>query len=128
MRLMSLVLLLALCLGGCASPVRQLNAGASGPWKVTMSTIAKTDADYAGPRTPGLTTVAWCDHAALEMRISSDRARSVAIGDSWHELGHKLEREYPRIWEILDALDAPGFPCGSDAMHAAQRAARQVAQ
>jgi hypothetical protein len=43
-----------------------------------------------------------------------------------HELGHKIEREYPRIWVELDAMDTPDFPCGSDDLHAARRAAKQA--
>lgn len=112
-----------LALGGCGSSPRVLNEGAAGPWRVTLSPVARTHADYAGTQTPGLTTVAWCDRQKQELRLSWGRTQGETIADSWHELGHRIEREYDEIWDILNAMDAPGFRCGSDDLHAAQREA-----
>jgi hypothetical protein len=123
-------LLIAACfliLAGCASSPRLLNEGAAGPWRVTLSSVARTNADYAGEHHPGQTTVAFCDHQAREIRLSWDRSRQLIAADSMHELGHQLAHEYPRVWVVLDAMDAPGFPCGSDELHAAQAAARAAA-
>lgn len=120
-----LLVLIGLVLTGCGE-VRQLNVGADGPWRVTVSPAARTAADYGGETQPGRVAVAWCDFLLQEIRISSDRPRDLVIADSWHELGHRLERDYPEVWTILNALDAPGFPCGSDDLHAAQREARRA--
>jgi hypothetical protein len=123
-----LVLFAALALlTGCAASPRVLNEGAAGPWKVTLSSVARTNADFAGDQTAGLTTVGFCDHAAREIRLSWDRCQQDLAADAMHELGHKIEREFPRIWVHLDAMDAPGFPCGSDELHAALRAAAAAA-
>jgi hypothetical protein len=114
-------LLAVFIVAGCSN-ARVLNDGAIGPWRVTLSSIAQTNADFQGQKAPvGLATVGWCDHARQEIRLSYDRGQRKLIADSWHELGHKLEREYPRIWEILDAMDTPDFPCGSDELHEFRR-------
>jgi hypothetical protein len=126
-----LLVLIGLALTGCGGAVRQLNPGAAGVWRVSESLSRKTDADFTafgGPeRSAEVIVVGWCDHVGHEIRLSSDRPRRAAIADSWHELGHRVEREFPGIWDILDAMDTPDFPCGSDELHATQRAIRAAA-
>lgn len=124
-------LLACLCLlflAGCGPAPRLLNEGAAGPWRVTLSSPERTHADYAGEQTPGLVTVAWCDREKQEVRFSRGGSEGEMIADAWHELGHRIEREYHEIWDILNAMDAPGFRCGSDDLHAAQREARRAEQ
>jgi uncharacterized protein YceK len=119
------VLLAAVLLCGCG-PVRVLNDGASGPWRVTVSPLAQTDRDYDGPMPPRHQAAGWCDTENTEIRLSIDRAKPLLIADAMHEFGHKIERKYPEVWYDLDAMDTPSFPCGSDELHAAQRAANQA--
>ena len=120
------LLICAVLLTGCG-PVRTLNEGAAGPWRVTVSNLARVNADAHDRGYPAsLTAGAFCDHKVQEIRLPSDTPRDFAMAASMHELGHKIEREYPRIWVHLDAMDAPGFPCGSDDLHAALRAAKQA--
>jgi hypothetical protein len=118
------LVLAAIAICGCG-PVRVLNDGAAGPWRVTVSPLAQTDRDYDGdPLPPGHRAAGWCDTQNTEIRLSIDRPKHLLIADSFHELGEKLGRKHPDIWYDLDAMDTPDFPCGSDELHAAQRAAR----
>lgn len=120
------LLICSVLLTGCG-PVRTLNDGASGPWRVTVSTIARVNADAHDRGYPaGKRCGAFCDHNAQEIRLPGDTSRDFAMAASMHELGHKIEREYPRIWVHLDAMDTADFPCGSDDLHAALRAAKQA--
>ena len=122
--------LAAVLLSGCVSQPRTLNAGSAGPWRVTMSSLTRVGVD-AGERgvyaEPGMVIGGWCDHLEQEIRLPWDVTRDYVAAISMHELGHKVERDYPDIWMHLDAMDAPGFPCGSDELHAAQREARKAA-
>jgi hypothetical protein len=121
-----LLIIPAILLTGCG-PVRVLNEGASGPWRVTVSNSKRVNADAHDRGYPaGLNAGAFCDPSEQEIRLPSDTPRDFAIAAAMHELGHKIEREYPRIWVELDAMDTPDFPCGSDDLHAARRAAKQA--
>jgi hypothetical protein len=104
--------------------VRVLNDGASGPWRVTTSTVAQATADFRERTVTDESVGGFCDHMKQELRIGFDLGRPFLIACGMHELGHKIEREFPRIWVHLDAMDTPEFPCGSDDLHAARRAAR----
>lgn len=127
----TILALAALLLAGCVSQPRTLNAGAAGPWRVTMSSLTRVGTDFAtrgGDRPDrGLVTGGFCDHNEQEIRLPWDVTRDYVAAIAMHELGHKVERDYSDIWVHLDAMDAPGFPCGSDDLHAAQRAARRAA-
>jgi uncharacterized protein YceK len=119
-----LPILAVLLLTGCGS-VRVLNAGAQGPWRVTMSNCDQVQADYQGTEK---NVIGFCDYQQQELRLPFDKTRAVIAAVAMHELGHKIERDYPRIWVELDAMDTADFPCGSDDLHLAQRIAAKAAQ
>lgn len=122
------LLICAMCLTGCG-PVRTLNEGAAGPWRVTVSTMARVNADAHDRGYPaGLLCGAFCDHNAQEIRLPSNCSRDYAMAAAMHELGHKIEREYPRIWVELDAMDTLDFPCGSDDLHLARQTAKEASE
>jgi hypothetical protein len=124
-------LLAIVLLAGCAAQPRSVNPGADGPWKVTLAHTSRNDRDWraSGMQVEaGCTVVAWCNHDTHELRLAWNRSREELLADGYHELGHLLERDYARIWVVLDAMDSPTFPCGSDDLHRAQRVARRATQ
>ena len=125
-----ILLIPAILLAGCTAAPRHVNVGATGPWRVELSTRAMTDADFDGQRTVGMMTTGFCDHQDRVIRLSVDQSRAQLAADAMHELAHKIEREFPRVWVHLDAMDAPGFRCGADRLYyerAAIAAAKKAA-
>lgn len=118
------LLICAVLLTGCGT-TRTLNTGAAGPWRVTMSNASQVQADFGGDKK---NVIGFCDYEACEIRLPFDRTRAVIAAVAMHELGHKIEREYPRIWVELDAMDTLDFPCGSDDLHLALQTAKEASK
>lgn len=117
---------LALACTACASP-RTLNSGA--PFRVTMTPMAQTSADSTGAIIAGWHSVAW---VGLDsgMRLSSDRTKPELVADTMHETAELIVLRYPelyaQVWETINAMDAPGFRCGSDALYYERAAAAEA--
>jgi hypothetical protein len=123
-KLLALSILALSCIG--CSGVRHVNAGSAGPWRVTFSDEATVNRDYDGTRYGSGHVNGFCQGGTHEIRLAWDRTRGEIAATAMHELGHKIEAEFPAIWQHLDAMDAPGFRCGSDELHRAINEARKA--
>jgi hypothetical protein len=117
-------LLCALLLfAGCA-PYRQINPGARvGAYACDQAWMEAEFIRRGGTLTEGRRLAGFHDRKTGESFVDAALPKYTFAAVMLHEAGgHGNEERDLVVWELLNAMDSPEFPCGSDDLHDEQRA------